>query len=869
MTFATARRAGQLAILILVLLLFAHAPVLTAEEHASEPEFLLLEVRLDQFVLSNAIPAYEVGEHTLLPLGELARLLTIAIQTQPREGSATGFILSEDRGFSLNLGNASVTRSGATETFDPALALTEPDDLYIAASLLERWLPLALEIERGSLSLRVTALEALPLQARLDRERLGGRAGARAGYEDPGYPHHRQPYRLLSLPSIDQTLATELRRTQDGVQSDARYTAFVTGDLLGMESSLYFSSRHQGRSPEVRATFQRYDPGANLLGPLQARSVRFGSLSTASVDNITRGTRGEGVTLSNRPLTRPTSFDRQAFEGDLPPGWDVELYYNDALVGFALADAEGRYRFDDQPLSYGRNDFRLLFNGPLGQTRVERYSFPLDQSMVRPGEFQYSVTEHRDDAGQTRSIVQFDLGLARSLTASAGMVRAPVSGGETLYTNLGVRTFWQSLSIGADVVQASDGGSLAELGVQTRIGGVAVDASRAHLSDFTSELFPSRSDPVRTRDALRLSGSVPLTPRQRLPVTLEAARDERQSGVTDTHVSARVSAYVKRTAVTNTLRWHASGNNEHTAGSLQISRRVRDTSWRGQVEYLLGAESDVSSLALAADRYLADGYRGTLSVAHTFVEPETRYTAGLTKSLGSFGLGVNASYIDTGDMVLGAQLFVAMGRDSRRSRWRYSARPMANSGAASIRVFMDPNHSGGMNAADAPLESVGFTVNGSRRQVRTDASGIAYIEHLPVNQYVDIGVDTSTLLNPQWAPEVEGMRLVPRPGSVARLEFPMRMTTEIDGTVYLREDGIERGVGDLELQLLNDRQETVGQATSSWDGFYIISGVAAGDYGLRISPQQLQRLNLADAGTRELSVSGDGAFISGIDLMVW
>jgi hypothetical protein len=42
----------------------------------------------------------------------------------------------------------------------------------------------------------------------------------------------------------------------------------------------------------------------------------------------------------------------------------------------------------------------------------------------------------------------------------------------------------------------------------------------------------------------------------------------------------------------------------------------------------------------------------------------------------------------------------------------------------------------------------------------------------------------------------------------------------------------------------------------------------AGEYRLRISPQQLQRLSLTDTGTRELSVSGDGSFISGIDLMV-
>jgi hypothetical protein len=104
---------------------------------------------------------------------------------------------------------------------------------------------------------------------------------------------------------------------------------------------------------------------------------------------------------------------------------------------------------------------------------------------------------------------------------------------------------------------------------------------------------------------------------------------------------------------------------------------------------------------------------------------------------------------------------------------------------------------------------------------------------------------------------------------VARLEFPVRMTTEIDGTVYLLEGGVERGIGDLKLELLNDQQQTVAEATSSWDGFYIVTGVVAGDYRLRISPQQLQRLGLTDTtGSRQLSVSGDDAFISGMDMII-
>ena len=52
---------------------------------------------------------------------------------------------------------------------------------------------------------------------------------------------------------------------------------------------------------------------------------------------------GNGLLLSNVPLTRPLNYRSQTFQGDLPPGWDVELYFNDALIGFVQSRPDGRY----------------------------------------------------------------------------------------------------------------------------------------------------------------------------------------------------------------------------------------------------------------------------------------------------------------------------------------------------------------------------------------------------------------------------------------------------------------------------------------------------------------------------------------------
>ncbi|WP_181373165.1 hypothetical protein [Massilia glaciei] len=323
-----------------------------------EPTLTLLEVQLDGQTLAEAITTYQHGGETLLPLGELARLLTFPLRTQPEQGTASGFVIREAQTFSLNVAQARVTLAEQSQLFDPSLVRVESDDIYVASSLLTRWLPLDLGVEMSSLTLRVRPRERLPLQERLERDRKLGQGQFRArAPEDPGYPRHDASYRMLGVPSIDQTLGVGLKSQNGQRQTSADYTAYLTGDLLGMEAALYLTASKEKPSPDARFTLARHDPDAGLLGPLRARSVVFGSAVTMpTMPNVTAGaapTGGLGLLVSNRPANQPTSFDRHTLRGDLPPGWDVESFYNEALVGVQRAGADGRYSFDDQPLTYG------------------------------------------------------------------------------------------------------------------------------------------------------------------------------------------------------------------------------------------------------------------------------------------------------------------------------------------------------------------------------------------------------------------------------------------------------------------------------------------------------------------------------------
>ncbi len=830
---------------------------------------IVLEVRLDNFLVSDGVTAYQLGNRVLLPLGELSRLLTIAIRTDPEQGTASGFILSEARTFFLDTAKAAVRFAERSETYDPKLVLVYPDEIYVATELLARWLPLGLDVNFSSLTLTVRPREILPLQRRLQRERDAGQG--RAGFiTDPGYPRQASPYSLWGIPFIDHTLSMELARRDDKWKIGGRQSTFVTGDLLGLESSVFVTGTERNPLEKFRATFGRYDPSAQLLGPAHATAFAFGNLPVPALANVSRTSAGgNGLLLSNAPLTRPTSFRSQSFQGDLPPGWDVELYFNEALIAYQQSRPDGKYVFEDVQLVYGVNEFRLVFHGPQGQIRVERQSFQLQDTLTRPGEAHYHLVGQHGDQGGLRSSAQFDVGLSNYLSAAGGAVRIPVNGVERTYTNVGLRSQFAGFFVTGDLTR-SEGGTLGEVAALTRIAGVGLSLSHAELRNFTSEVFQFTADPVRSRSKVRADGFFRAHPTIPMSYGFELLHDRLQSGISNTDVRGRLSTFVRGTSISNNLHWQRAGASEATGdGALNVSTRFGPLGVRGQFNYTVAPVREVSSVALAGTRILKEGYIFNSGVTRILTSGEMRYSAGLTKSIGRYGFGVGLAYSSLGEIVVGGQIFIAIAKEPRGGAWVFDALPMAATGAVSARVFVDKNMNGIMDPGEEPVKDAAFMVNGGRYPARTGEDGIAYIRRLSPKAPLDINLDPGTLEDPQWSPSPLGLRIVPRPGKSVILDFPVILTGEIDGTVYSVDSRkVKQPVGDLSIEALNDKGKVVSRAPSASDGFYVLTAVPPGVYRIRVDAGEARKRRLNEPASRTVTITADGNFVSGVDFTV-
>jgi hypothetical protein len=97
------------------------------------------------------------------------------------------------------------------------------------------------------------------------------------------------------------------------------------------------------------------------------------------------------------------------------------------------------------------------------------------------------------------------------------------------------------------------------------------------------------------------------------------------------------------------------------------------------------------------------------------------------------------------------------------------------------------------------------------------------------------------------------------------LDFPVILTGEIDGTIYVQEKARRRELGNITVELVNDRGEVVGRTQSAPDGFYVLSAVRPGQYDVRLSAAELAERQLPGSASRPVVVNADGGFVSGVD----
>ena len=836
-----------------------------------DEDLRILQMQVENYKLEDILPTYQRKDFLIVPLGYMSEILDLAIEVDIGTGIAKGFVFNESNTFYLDTTRNEVIIKGVISTYNNSLVYVLDDDIYVDGSLLSKWFDISINADLFASSITFKSKEPFPFVLRLQREEKIAKTRERLGADTPYYPYHYEPYDIWSVPFVDQTFEST-NRYNNGTTNTLNSTTYLTADLLGMSSSLYLFASEDEILNDSRFIIGKKDPENELLGFAKATEYWMGHIYEPRLKNITvPGDQEPGALISNFPLNQQAEYDRHRFIGNLLPGWEVELYRNDRLIGYQSVPVDGQYDFDDIPILFGRNYFRLVFYGPQGQVREQEQTFELGQSLTKKGEHYYRALASDNERGGTRATAQYDIGLSKQISASFIGASIPLNASAATveqhnYVQAGIRGYWESLFATVDVIDDIDGGEAINFDLQTGSGGTSLKFNHTILNQFFSEEYQLSAQEFKDNTEIRIDTTIPPSFLPRIPFSLELRMSDFENGNDRNQLINLLSLQTFGLSLSNQLTYVQNSTATNTfTGGLGISSYIDGISVRGTINYAFQPIEEVTTVDITIRPKLYNQFQFTYGLNHSLVADLTQVSASASKSIGKYNLSLGARYNSDDIVSLDARFSVGIGREPRQKQWESNALAIAGRGSVSARVFLDNNQDGLFNEGDEPIEDVGFTLNGGYEKTRTDENGIAFITGIPEHRPVNLAIKKATLGDPLWTAALDGMRIVPRPGQAMQLDFPIFTNGEIDGTAYLVKNNQSIGTGRVKVEVVDQSGRVVQSATTEYDGFYVISNIPLGSYIVRISPAQLSELGLDSEGGLPIVITADDQFKSGID----
>ncbi len=827
---------------------------------------LILQLQSAHGEIADTIVAYGTRSGVYLPLGDVARFLDLAIVVSDDGHYASGWFLDEKQTLSINLRAATLVVAGKELTLAKDDAAAFEGELYVRADRFADLLPLNLAVDLRAQTVTVKTRSPFPFEQRLaredERQRLEG--GVR---ERKRFPQEATPWLALSVPIAD----AELRAVSDSIYGTrAEGDIRMSGDLAYMTAQLYANATSRDGLTGARLELGRRDPDASLLGPLSASEFQLGDVSTQSMPLGLRGFSGRGAFITNAPLERASLFDTIDLRGDLPDGYDVELYRNNILIGSSRLPVNGQYQFLKVSVDYGLNIFRLVFFGPQGQRREEVRRISVGDGRLSQGDLVYSFgAAQRNinvfnvhgpefvaglDDGAWRSTMQLDYGLTKQVTVSLGGAWFESRFGQHWIASAGARTGIGGTAIKLDTAYESGGGTAAKLSLGGRFMGLGYTLTDAEYGGgFNDEIQSSNGDPLRRATELNINTAIKLGRGEGakvLPIIAQLRRLEYADGRKQTEASLRGSLIFSGLIASNTLNYNASalpgfGTFSQIRGTFDLATLSGSRlHLRAAADYDVAPNPRISGVLLEAD-YALDRrtlLRGTLG--HTLENAETQIGLSASRKFGKFTLAFDGGYgLPTGNYNATLRLGFSFGRNPLNGHMFVGEPGFSTGGAIAIRAYQDANGNQSFDPGEPVIPDVEFNI-GSGKKI-TDASGLTFIGGLGDGTRATLNADTESLPDISLAPERDGVEIIPRAGRIHVTNFALQQLSDIAGTAYFSEgNALGREVSGLRLMLTDAAGKSIARARTEADGTYFFEQIRPGDYTIQIDKAQAANLKI-------------------------
>ena len=827
--------------------LAASAAGASSDHWVADPDDqFLLDVNIRQLRLGDGVRAYNTPEGTCVVLGDFLTTLDVPMRIDLTAKRASGWAFKESNRISIDYAGMTASYGDKSEPMPPGTIRETPEGWCVQTSALTRWFGITVKPVTSGSALILQSEAKLPVELAIERQKRAERIKP-AKFDLKTLPQVKLPYRLWRAPALDFVVSAGVTyRASDGVEVDRQSSVYAAGEIARLSYDAQMSTNRKGIPAALRLRAFRSDPDGGLLGP--ARATHFGFGDVEGFDSRLTGSsaRGRGAVITNRPLTTQTAFDRTRFEGDLPAGWEAEIYRNDELLGFAKSTPDQRYVFDDVQLLYGENRVRIVLYGPQGQIRTREEMINVGQDNVPPGKTWYwaganqpsrdilSLQKPPDslDEPKAQATLALEHGIDERTSVAALARMMLVDDQKVTFVEGTVRRSVGPALLEAGVARDLTGGMAGRAQLLGRIGPVNVNAEAIFANDF--HLRDGRVESVRD---YRLGLDAPLKiGRMVFPAHADVHLSDRRDGTKQLDAAAKLAANLERFNLATALRYRKQMLDSGAGPSdlnveLLGSGRVGDVRLRGSSTFEVAPNARFRSAELTAYWSATENVDWEGGLAYDAAVKRGRARVTHIRRLNSMAIAVTGEAATDGSVALGLNLNFSL--DPTRGL-SLSRRPLAQGGSVRALVYRDLNDNG-VREPSEPAEKGALVTTGTRLSDQTtDANGLVTVAGLAAYSPVPVGIDLSSLEDPMLVPKTALQVVVPRPGVPAEVQIGLVGGGDVEGSI-VKSGGV--GFEGLDLELVDSSGKVVATARTDFDGFFLFERVAYGAYVIRVSAQ--------------------------------
>ncbi len=864
-----------------ILIIFAQHALSFSEVERSQDETVIVNLKLDRIPLYTSILAYHSNDGLWIPLAEYLTALDFPITINYEQQTAEGWYINENNTFYLDTKTeARVVLSGKITPIKSGLEL-HYDDYYVRLDLLDQWFPIEHNYDPSKLEVVLHSLVNLPLQNSLAREKQRLKVSSFNQAETANY--QVSSYQWLNTPKINAS-ARDISLFSENGESQANYTINLSGEFLKHTYIFNANLDSAGKIQNSKVEFQKqFNINNNKI------NLNIGDIISNNFSQSLPTTDGFGVRLSNTPAFITNTFSTFTLRGDADAGWDAELYLNNTLISAQKIAANNQYLFTDVPVNFGNNEYRIELYGPQGQQRTETVRKNPNQNWYKPGFWQYELFVQKigestfndlnnelDSAGNT-SALRSDLFLQYTHSDKEFSQWHFLKGKDTSYFTYSLQKNDNTGNYNFSSTTDLTGGSQSFVNWQGKIGSYSLDWNWSNSNKFipfetdtsepTDDAPQTKSELNGSDSSIRLNGILKRFSGRTLNQTIQFRNIESSSQ--SRLLSYGLSYGSPRISLTNNLSANLLNDN-FISGNLLGRFRLNKVSLSTNLGYDGIALDKVNNLSISSRYQLANNWNLTSRSQWQFSDKSTtRHSLSFNYKHKKYLFGLDFNRSPQG---LSAELSIsfALTHSQLNKHWRVASNQQDDASTIEFLGFLDTNNNGTRDDNEEIIPNFGLAIN--ERIIRTNEEGLGFYDNISHNEPVDVRVSEKGLDDPFWISIQPDLHYIGRAGRSISIEVPIIESGEIDGSIFIVNNGDLKPLNGIELELNNIDKTIIRKSKTSYDGFYLFDKLPPGSYELSVNTEKLAKFAIAHkskiGNTINVNIEGNGDVINGIDFVV-